>query len=117
MDEYMSSRLDAVLAAAADPTRRAILAQLASGQSRVTDLASRFPISLNSTSKHIKVLERAGLVRRSVRGRDHMISLDAQPLAEAARWIDHYRRFWDERLEALDHYLTKGAAKRRKDGQ
>ena len=102
-------RLDVTFAALADPTRRAILARLAGGEARVTDLAAVFPISLNSTSKHIRALERAGLVQRTVRGREHVLSLDAAPLAEAAAWIDHYRRFWEDRLEALDEFVTRGA--------
>ena len=96
------------MAALADPTRRAILARLAAGgDARVTDLAAAFPISLNSTSKHIRALERAGLVRRTVRGREHVLALEASPLAEAADWIEHYRRFWDESLDRLDSYLKE----------
>ncbi|MEW6332329.1 MAG: metalloregulator ArsR/SmtB family transcription factor [Pseudomonadota bacterium] len=107
MGEYKSSRLDALFGAVADPTRRAILARLVSSDARVTEIADDFPISLNSTSKHIKILERAGLVRRKIIGRDHFLSLNADPLAEAAAWIDHYRRFWDERLAALDAFMKK----------
>jgi DNA-binding transcriptional ArsR family regulator len=109
MGEYSERRLDATMGALADPTRRAILARLARADARVTDLAAAFPISLNSTSKHIRMLERAGLVRREVRGREHVLSLDAGPLAEASGWIETYRRFWEERLAALDDYVTKGA--------
>ena len=113
MGEYKSAagatRLDATLGALADPTRRAILARLARAPARVTDLAAAFPISLNSTSKHIRTLERAGLVRREVQGREHLLSFDAAPLAEASAWIDHYRQFWDARLAALDAYVTRGA--------
>ena len=114
MGEHQSPRLDAVFRAVADPTRRAILARLATADARVTDLADDFPISLNSTSKHIRTLERAGLVRRTVTGRDHVLSLDAGPLAEAAGWIDHYRRFWEDRLAALDALLTGGRKPRRR---
>ena len=106
MHERGAARLDATLGALADPTRRAILARLAKGAARVTDLAEAFPISLNSTSKHIRTLERAGLVRRTVCGREHRLALDAAPLAEAAAWIERYRGFWDERLAALDAYMT-----------
>ena len=105
MGEYQSARLDAVFGAVADPTRRAILTRLASADARVTDLASDFPISLNSTSKHIRILERAHLVRRTVIGRDHVLSLEAAPLEQAAEWIEHYRRFWSERLEALESFV------------
>jgi DNA-binding transcriptional ArsR family regulator len=105
MGEYQSIGLDAVFGAMADPTRRAILSRLASADARVTDLASDFPISLNSTSKHIRILERAGLVRRTVIGRDHVLSLEAAPLEQAAEWIEHYRWFWSERLEALESFV------------
>jgi DNA-binding transcriptional ArsR family regulator len=105
MDER-SVVLDRVFAAVSDPTRRAILARLADADARVTDVASDFPISLNSTSKHIRVLERAGLVRRTVRGREHILTLEAAPLAEASEWIEHYRRFWGEQLAALDAFVT-----------
>jgi DNA-binding transcriptional ArsR family regulator len=98
--------LDRVFAAVSDPTRRAILARLAESDARVTDLASEFPISLNSTSKHIRVLEGAGLVRRSVQGREHILTLEAAPLADAADWIEHYRRFWSDQLASLDAFVT-----------
>jgi len=107
MGEYQSPRLDALFGAVADPTRRAILARLALKDARVTDIAKDFPISLNSTSKHIRILERAGLVRRTVLGRDHLLSLNGARFVEAAQWIDHYRRFWDERLAALDSFVTR----------
>lgn len=106
MDEYKSSQLDGVFGAMADPTRRAILARLALADARVTELAGDFPISLNSTSKHIKMLERAGLVVRSVQGRDHVLSLNAAPLLEAAKCIEQYRRFWEDSLTALDAFIT-----------
>src|SRR3954453_3284084 len=112
MGEYQSSRLDGVFNALCDPTRRAILARLTESEARVTDIAADFPISLNSISKHIRMLERAGLLRRSVRGRDHMLSLNAEPLAAAADWIERYRRFWEGRLAALDAYVSnKGKRK------
>lgn len=106
--------MDQVLGAVADSTRRAILARLAAGDARVTEVASGFPISLNSVSKHVRMLERAGLVRRTVRGRDHVLSLDAAPLADAAAWIGNYQRFWEQRLEALDQLITKSKARKRK---
>jgi len=98
--------LDLVFSAVSDPTRRAILARLAVSDARVTDVAGAFPISLNSTSKHIRVLEGAGLVRRTVRGRDHILTLHAAPLADAAGWIGHYQRFWSEQLASLDSFVT-----------
>lgn len=106
--------MDNLLGAVADSTRRAILARLAAGDARVTEVASEFPISLNSVSKHVRMLERAGLVRRTVRGRDHVLSLDAAPLADAAAWIAHYQRFWEQRLEALDQLVTKDKPRKRK---
>ena len=106
MGEYQSRRLDATLGALSDPTRRAILARLARSDARVTDLAAAFPISLNSTSKHIRMLERAGLVRRDVVGRDHFLSLDATPLAGAAELLESFRPFWEEKLAALERYIT-----------
>ena len=107
MGEYQSARLDGVFNALCDPTRRAILARLTGADARVTEIAGDFPISLNSISKHIRMRERAGLVRRSIVGRDHVLTLNADPLAEAQAWIERYRRFWDGRLAALDAFVTK----------
>jgi DNA-binding transcriptional ArsR family regulator len=106
MGDYAVGMLDRVFSAVSDPTRRAILARLADSDARVTDVASGFPISLNSTSKHIRVLEGAGLVRRSVRGREHILTLNAAPLAEAAGWMEHYRGFWNDQLASLDALVT-----------
>ena len=105
MGEYKSARLDGLFGAMSDGTRRAILARLAESDARVTELASAFPISLNSTSKHIRILERAGLVTRSVQGREHVLSLNAAPMAEAAAWMEFYRRFWEDRLAALEDFV------------
>ena len=97
------------------PTRRAARSSRASPEAdaRVTELASAFPISLNSVSKHVRKLEDAGLVRRDVRGRDHVLSLNAAPLSEAADWIAHYQRFWTESLAALDEFVTRKKPTRR----
>ncbi len=100
------SQLNRVYAAIADPTRRAILAVLAGGQLNVGSVARRFPISFNAVSKHLKVLERAGLVRRRVRGREHWLRLRPEPLREATRWLEHYRGFWEARLDALEALLV-----------
>ncbi len=108
MGEYSAPALDRVFSAVADPTRRAILARLADSDARVTDVARAFPISLNSTSKHIRVLERAGLVRRRVHGREHILTLDPAPLEQAAGWVEHYRRFWSAQLASLDAFVTGG---------
>jgi DNA-binding transcriptional ArsR family regulator len=105
MDEY--SPLDDTLMALADPTRRAILARLASGEARVTDLAAPFPISLNSVSKHIRVLERADLVRRRKQGREHLLTLNPAPMEAAARWMDEQRALWAWRLSELDNVLEE----------
>ena len=104
--------LDDTLRGLADPTRRAILERLSRGEARVTEVAAAFPISLNSVSKHIRTLERARLLRRSVRGRDHLLSLNAAPLAEAVAWMEHYRRFWEDRLAALESYVLEKKRKR-----
>ena len=97
--------LDQVYGALADPTRRAILGMLAEGDTNVGTLAERFPISLNGVSKHVKVLERAGLVERTINGREHRLRLNAGPLREASVWLEHYRTFWDARLAALEVFL------------
>jgi DNA-binding transcriptional ArsR family regulator len=99
------TELDDTLIALADPTRRAILELLSRGEARVTDVARPFSISLNSVSKHIRLLERAGLVRRQVRGREHYLSFDAAPLDDAARWIETQRALWRRRLQILDDLL------------
>jgi DNA-binding transcriptional ArsR family regulator len=101
----MPSELDHTMLALADPTRRAILQRLAAGEARVTELARPFAISLNSVSKHIRMLERAQLVRRRVVGREHLLSLDPAPLDEAAAWIEASRAFWSARLDALEQAL------------
>jgi DNA-binding transcriptional ArsR family regulator len=102
-------KLNRIYGALSDPTRRAILASLAKGDATVGDLAGRFPISFNAVSKHVKVLERAGLLRRTVDGREHRLRLDARPLRDAARWLAHYQSFWTDRLDALEAHLTKDA--------
>lgn len=99
--------LDRTLTALADPTRRAILQRLAQGEARVTELAHPFAMSLNSVSKHIRMLERARLVRRRRAGREHLMSFDPKPLDEAAAWIAAQRAFWTARLDALERELSK----------
>ena len=99
------SDLDQTLMALADPTRRAILSRLAKGPARVTELAEPFDISLNSVSKHIRVLERARLVRRRREGREHILSIDPRPLDEAAEWMNRQRGLWTSRLDALEAAL------------
>jgi DNA-binding transcriptional ArsR family regulator len=99
------SDLDQTLMALADPTRRAILQRLSQGEARVTELAGPFNISLNAVSKHIRVLERARLVRRRQAGRDHYLSIDIRPLDRAAAWIESQRLAWNDQLDALDALL------------
>jgi DNA-binding transcriptional ArsR family regulator len=98
-------QLDDTLIALADETRRAILKRLATGEARVTEVAEPFDISLNSVSKHIRLLERAGLVRRRIEGRDHYLSLDPKPFDELTAWMAHTREFWSSRLDALEAAL------------
>lgn len=100
-------RLSLVFSALADPTRRAILARLASGSASVTELASPFAMSLPAVSKHLKVLERAGLIARGREAQWRPCRLEAAPLREAASWLDAYRQLWDEQLDRLDAYLTE----------
>jgi DNA-binding transcriptional ArsR family regulator len=99
--------LDRVLTAIADPTRRAILDRLTLGPARVTDLAEPFEMSLAAVSKHLRTLERAGLVRRARRGREHTLTLDARPLRRVVRWTSRYERFWNERLDRLEAYFAQ----------
>ena len=99
------SDLDQTLMALADPTRRAILQRLSQGEARVTELAGPFDMSLNAVSKHIRVLERARLVRRRQAGRDHYLSIDIRPLDRAAAWIESQRLAWNDQLDALDALL------------
>jgi DNA-binding transcriptional ArsR family regulator len=99
--------MDATFLAIADPTRRAILDRLMQGPARVTDVAAPFAMSLAAVSKHVKVLERAGLVRRARNGREHTLELEAAPLREVARWTARYQEFWTERLDRLEAYFAQ----------
>ena len=99
--------LDATFAALADPTRRAILARLARGESSVMDLAKPFDISLPAISKHLKVLERAGLISRSREAQSRPCRIEPRPLRDVDAWLEHYRRFFEESLDRLDAYLKK----------
>lgn len=106
--------LDAVFQALGDPTRRAMLAGLSERERTVGELAAPFAMSLAAASKHIKVLERAGLVRRTVRGRTHVCRLDPAPLRTADAWLRRYERFWKERLDALEELLLTGEPEEKK---
>lgn len=101
----MSMDLDDTLIALADDTRRSILRRLAAGEARVTEVAAPFGISLNSVSKHIRLLERAGLVRRRISGRDHFLALEPKPFDDLTRWMHETRGFWTTRLDKLDAAL------------
>jgi DNA-binding transcriptional ArsR family regulator len=110
----VESRLDATFAALADPTRRAILARLTAGEASVTELAEPFEMSQPAISKHLKVLERAGLIARGRDAQRRPRRLDAAPLAEANEWLEHYRRFWEESFERLDAVLERMKAEERR---
>ena len=102
-----SVTLDSTCSALSDPVRRAILARLAQGDSTVSELAAPFSISLPAVSKHLRILETTGLVRREKQGRTHWCRLAARPMKEAADWIACYQKFWDEKFDALNQYLGK----------
>jgi DNA-binding transcriptional ArsR family regulator len=110
MDEYDSPQLDAVFQALSDRTRRRMLRTLSAQPRSVGELAAPFQISLAAASKHIKVLERAGLVQRRIQGRTHLCQLCPEALAEAERWLQYYQRFWAVRLDALETALHAEAA-------
>jgi len=105
--ELATDQLSTTFAALADPTRRAILARLASGESSVTRLAEPFDMSLPAISKHLKVLERAGLIARGREAQWRPCRLEAGPLKDASKWIEHYRRFWEQSLDRLEVYLRQ----------
>jgi DNA-binding transcriptional ArsR family regulator len=102
-----STELDRVFSALADPTRRAILRALTRRPATINEIAKPFPVSLNAISKHVMVLERAGLLRREIKGRQHHCRIEPRPLLQAHAWMAHYRQFWDDRLDALAVYVDK----------
>ncbi len=114
MVEYPSKPLNRVFFALADPTRRAVLARIASGELTVTAIAAPFGISLAAVSKHIRVLETAGLLKRTRHGREHRLSFVPQPLQAAADWINQYERFWTEHLESIKEAAERKARERKK---
>ncbi|HEX9851687.1 MAG TPA: metalloregulator ArsR/SmtB family transcription factor [Woeseiaceae bacterium] len=105
MVDNKSAQLNAVFHALADPTRRAMLDSLKLQDRNISELSAPFAMSLEAASKHVKVLERAGLVRRTVRGRTHICQLHAQPMYGGLEWIRHYKQFWNERLDKLEELL------------
>jgi DNA-binding transcriptional ArsR family regulator len=114
MVKYQSRMLDRTFAALADPTRRRILEHLSQGDRCVTDLARPYSMSLPAVSKHLRVLEKAGLVRRRRNGRVHSLKLRTAPMQEARAWIDRYRAFWEGNLDRFEDYLNKLQTKENK---
>jgi DNA-binding transcriptional ArsR family regulator len=106
--------LDRAYAALADPTRRRLLETLREGDARITDLAAPLPMTFAGVSRHIGVLESAGLVRREIRGREHHCHLKAAPLRDAARWVAAYAEFWEQRLDALETFLRARKPRKRR---
>lgn len=116
MVKYYTDSLDVVFMALADSTRRAILAKLADGESTMSELAEPFDMSLPAVSKHVRILENAGLLTREKQGRIFLCTLDAAPMQEAAEWLTRYRAFWEQQFDALDAYLRRTQKKETKDG-
>ena len=116
MVKYSTRTLDRTFAALADPTRRRILSHLARGSKRVTQLARPHAMSLPAVSKHLRVLEKAGLLRRRRYGRVHQMQLEAGPLKKAAQWVEEYRKFWEGSLDRLAAYLEKTSGNPKKKG-
>ncbi|HEX6120813.1 MAG TPA: metalloregulator ArsR/SmtB family transcription factor [Dongiaceae bacterium] len=112
-----ADRLNATFAALADPTRRAILARLASGEASVKELAKPFEMSLPAVSKHLKVLERAGLIARGREAQWRPCTLQAGPLKDISDWVEQYRRFWEQSFDRLDEYLKELQGKGKKNGR
>jgi DNA-binding transcriptional ArsR family regulator len=112
-----ADHLSTTFAALADPTRRAILARLSSGESSVTDLAKPFKMTLPAVTKHLKVLQRAGLITQGRQAQWRPCRLDAKPLRDVADWVEQYRRFWEERLDRLEDYLRELQAQEKQHGR
>jgi DNA-binding transcriptional ArsR family regulator len=113
----MNDSISSTFAALADPTRRAILARLALGETSVTELAEPFAMSMPAVSKHLRVLERAGLIARGREAQWRPCKLKAEPLRQAAGWLDEYRRFWEESFDRLDEYLQRVQAEQKQTKQ
>jgi|ERR1700736_6722670 DNA-binding transcriptional ArsR family regulator len=107
VEHVQAAELDRVFSALADPTRRAILQSLTLRPATINEIAKPFPVSLNAVSKHVMVLERAGLLRRQIKGREHHCRIEPRPLREANAWLEHYRLFWEQRLDALEAYVDR----------
>src|SRR3954454_11014124 len=113
--DTLAGQLDTTFAALSDPTRRAIVKRLADGEASVTELAAPFSMSLPAVSKHLKVLEKAGLISRGRRAQWRPCRLEPEPLKEASDWLQEYRRLWEERLDRLDEYLQTLQGKEQND--
>jgi DNA-binding transcriptional ArsR family regulator len=107
VDHSRSADLDRVFSALADPTRRAILRRLSHRPATINEIAKPFRVSLNAISKHVMALERAGMLRREIKGRQHFCWIEPGPLREADEWLEHYRQFWEQRLDSLEAYVTR----------
>jgi len=107
VERSQSPELDRVFSALADPTRRAILQALTRRPASINEIAKPFDVSLNAISKHVMVLERAGLLHREIKGREHHCWINPRPLSEANAWLEHYRQFWEQRLDALQVYVAR----------
>lgn len=104
-------QLSTILGAVSHPSRREIIARLSRGPARVTEIAAPFDMSLNAVSKHLKVLEEAGLIHRARQGREHLIELSPQPLRQVARWLHPYEKFWAAQLDRMETYFIEGKKK------
>ena len=113
--DMLAGQLDGTFAALSDPTRRAIVERLADGEASVTELAAPFAMSLPAVSKHLKVLEKAGLISRGRKAQWRPCRLEPEPLKEASDWLEEYRRLWEERLDRLDEYLRTLQGKEQDD--
>jgi DNA-binding transcriptional ArsR family regulator len=107
VERLQVAELDRIFSALADPTRRAILQRLTNHPATINQIAEQFPVSLNAVSKHVMVLERAGLLRREIRGREHHCWIEPHPLREADVWLRKYEQFWEQRLDALEAYVAR----------
>jgi DNA-binding transcriptional ArsR family regulator len=101
----MAATLDQVITAIADPTRREIITRLVDGPARISDVAARFPMSLPGVCKHVRILEQAGLLRRTRHGRENTLELSAEPLRDVAQWVSYFERFWTARLDRLQQFF------------
>lgn len=113
MVQYRTTQIDRVAAAISDPTRRAIIERLARGPARISEVAEPFPMSLTGVCKHVRVLEGAGLVRRTRRGRDNTLELSPEPMRAVTQWILKYEEFWNARLDRLENFFAANKEKSR----